>query len=170
MAISRADVYYIKAVDSYGYDMDETITNLEYALGADNDHAAANRMMGSICADYLCNYELAESYFTTSMASDPRDQLTCGMYAELLLNMECIDQALKLIQYAHGLKGNRKSQLYMLESRAYELKGELLLAAELMEIAIAESFNRNLISTMEDELDRLYSKIRRMGEVSYNLN
>ena len=87
MAITLADQYYLKAVNEYGYDIEVSIENLNYALSYDPEHVGANCLMGQLYVEYFEDYEKAEAYFQAALSSNPQHITTCKQYCNLLIRL-----------------------------------------------------------------------------------
>ena len=62
MALTLADQYYIKALAGYGYDLEEVVENLNYALSYDHEHSGANYLMGKVYMEQFQKFDLAQAY------------------------------------------------------------------------------------------------------------
>ena len=75
-----ADQYYIKALDQYPYNLEESIENLGYALSQDNEHCGANYLMGKLHQEYMSDYSKAEDFYLRALAGNPDDLNVCMAY------------------------------------------------------------------------------------------
>ncbi|TRX59052.1 hypothetical protein FNH22_11025 [Fulvivirga sp. M361] len=167
MALTLADQYYLKALDDYDYDLEAVVENLNYALSYDKEHAGANYLMGRLYMEQFGKFDLAEEYFTASMASEPENINTCKSFAWLLIRTQKFKEALKLVKYASGLKGATIPEFMRLEALIYELLKDFARSREILNEAMLESYDSNFISFLRNELHRVEDKMKRYTNIDY---
>ena len=155
-----ADIYYLKAVDSYPYDLEEVMESLKYALSYDNDHVGANFLMGKFYAEQLRDYTQAESYYQIALAGDPRSEVVCHEYILLLITMKEYGKAEKLIGYAKSLKGVDLARIYHHEGLILEHHHDYDKAVQSYENALLESYNDEFSNYMDTVIKRVKAKIK----------
>jgi tetratricopeptide (TPR) repeat protein len=153
-----ADKYYLKAVDSYPYDLEEVVESLKYALSYDNEHVGANYLMGKIYAEQLHNYDEAESYYQIAMAADPRNETVCLDYVLLLITMKEFGKAEKLIGYTRSLKGVDLARVYHREGLIQEYQYAYDKAIQLYEKATLDCYNEEFSGYLDATLRRVKAK------------
>jgi len=158
MAITIADQYYIKALDGYPYNMEESIENLDYALSYDAEHTGALYLMGCLCMDQLEEYEKAESYFQTAMSINPSNNKLVTKYAILMVYLREFDKAKNLIDYNYKIKGADLATNYRVESLLNEYQHQYEKAISLLEMAQTEAYNREFLDLIDDDIIRIKEK------------
>ena len=153
-----ADQYYVKAMDSYPFSLEEAIENLNFALSYDNGHVGANYLMAKFCMEQIFDYEQAEGYFKRAMGSDPYNQNVCMDYAMLLINMREFGKADKLIEFILGFKGVDLARVYHLVGVQYEYKHQYDKAIQYYEDALLEAYNEEVSNALEGEIKRVKAK------------
>ena len=153
-----ADKYYLKAVDSYPYNLEEAIESLKYALSYDNGHVGANWLMGKLYAEQLLDYSQAEGYYQRAMASDPRNMKVCLDYILLLIIIREYIKAEKLIGYTKGLQGADLASIFYLEGLIFEYQREYDKAIQSYEDALLESYNEEYSNHMNGIIKRIKAK------------
>jgi tetratricopeptide (TPR) repeat protein len=153
-----ADQYYVKAVDSYPFDLEESIENLNYALSYDNDHVGANYLMGKLYMEQFQEYDRAEIHFQAALASDPYNKGVCLDYIALLIIMKEFGKAEKLIDFTLGFKDIDLAGLYHLVGLHCEYQHQYDQAIIFYEDAILESYNEEATGVLEGEIKRVKAK------------
>lgn len=167
MALTLADTYYLKAMDSYPYDLEETIENLHYALSYNTEHANANCLMAKILTELFKDYASAEKYFEMALASDPNHLNACMDYAQLLIETAEYNKAEKLLTYARAIKGVDLAQLYYLEGLLYEYQKDYIKAIQLYKEALENAYDADFIYFIEDCTERVNKKIASSNAINY---
>ena len=170
MSVTLADQYYLKALDDYDYNYTEVMENLNYALSYDPDHAGANYLMGKLYMEQFQQFDVAEEYLISAMSTDPENLQTCESFAWLMIKTKRLDEALKLIDYALGLKGAFLAELLRLKALSYELKKDYNMSKIVLLEAIAESYDSRYIDFLEDEISRVEKKQRMLNHISYHIS
>ncbi|WP_422361415.1 hypothetical protein [Reichenbachiella sp.] len=170
MSITLADQYYLKALDDYDYSFTEVLENLNYALSYDTEHAGANYLMGKLYMEQFQKFDLAEEHFVAAMSTDPENINTCENFAWLMVKTRRYKEALKLINYALDLKGALLPELLRLKALTFELTKEYDKAKNVLNEAIAESYDSRYIDFLEDEKNRVNRKQEMNQKVSYHVS
>ena len=153
-----ADKYYLRAVDSYPFDLEEAIESLNYALSYDDEHVGANYLMGKFYAEQLHDYTRAESYYQMAMAGDLRNENVCQDYILLLIIMKEYGKAEKLIEYTRGFKGVDLAKIFHHEGLIHECHHEFKKAIQSYENALMESYNDEFSTNMNAVIKRVKAK------------
>ncbi len=124
MSITLADQYYLKANDYYPYNMESTIENLGYALSYQDDHAAANCLMGQIYMYHMKDYGQAGFYFYRALEGNINFPDTYKHYGLLRIWEAEYCRAKKIINRGLKVKGMDQSSLFALIAMIHEYKGE----------------------------------------------
>jgi tetratricopeptide (TPR) repeat protein len=169
MGLTLADVYYLKALDEYDYNLEEVVENLNYALSYDQEHAGANYLMGKLYMEQFQKFDLAEDYFVASLVTEPEHIQTCESYAWLMIRTKRYQEALKLIQYTYTLKGITTPEVIRMEALVYELSRNYIKSKELLHEAMQESYDSVYIDFLENELERVEKKEEYTKMLSYRI-
>lgn len=161
MSTTIADRYYIKARDSYGYDNEECLEYLEYALGYDEMHPGANFLMGLLNTYYLCEFEEAANCFDRVITGNAQFVDVYAVYATLLIKLGELGRAEKLITYASSVPGvclgmtNYKLAMICESERKYHK------AIRLMKKAKREISSTAELTFIEAEIKRVKKKVKK---------
>jgi tetratricopeptide (TPR) repeat protein len=158
MAITLADQYYIKAMDEYPYNLEESIENLNYALSYNSEHTGALYLMGCLYMEYLDELNKAEEYFELALSINPLNYKVNCKYAELMITFRDYHKAEKLIQFTHSIRGRDIATVLRVESYLYEHKGLYIEAIRLLEKAKLNTNKYEYIEDINDDLMRVQSK------------
>lgn len=159
MAITLADQYYLKAIDDYPYNLEESIENLNYALSYDPEHVGALYLMGRLFMEYLDESVKAEEYFQMAISINPTNHKVNCTYAKLLIIFRAYDKAEKLIQFTRDIKGSNPLELLRLEAFLNEHQRLYTHAVDLLEQAKEHAFDNGVIEDIEDDITRIRKKI-----------
>ena len=168
MTLTLADQYFLKALDDYPYNLEDTIESLTYALGYDDEHLGANCLMGKVYLEQFQDFDKAEEYFIKAMSADPFDLRTCESYVQLLIKTRRLDQAHKLVRFTKTLTGVDLARLGQMEAEIFELKGEFDRAVALLTEAIAEAMDSELIYALKRQIERVKMKRELKNEFRYS--
>lgn len=151
-----AGQYYVKALDQYPYDLNEAMENLNYALSYNNEHIGANYLMGKLHHEQLNQYNEAEEYFVVAMANDPNHINVCTDYISLLIQMNELDKANKLIAYAQKLKGINLSKIMSFKALILEHKRKFKKALK----ALLHAFDEDSVNIINEDIKRVKMKLK----------
>ena len=168
MALSLADQYYLKSLDNYNYNWEESLTDLSYALSHDPDHAGANNLMGRLQMEHFNNFELAEEYFVQAMVSNPFHMQTCMDYLKLMLKLKKGKEFEKLVQHALTIQGIDKAEVLQLKAHYLELNQHFAEATKLLNRAKLLTFDDCLIEDLEEDLERVSAKVQNTIMLNYS--
>lgn len=163
-----ADQYYVKAMDSYPFSLEEAVENLNFALSYDNEHVGANYLMAKLYMELIFDFEQAESYFKRALGSDPYNQNVCLDYALLLLNMKEFEKAEKLIEFVLGFKDADLARVYHLVGVQCEYQHQYDKAIMYYEDALLEAYNEEITNALEGEIKRVKAKQKLRKKPSQN--
>jgi len=160
MSLTLADQYYIKAIDNYPYNLEESVENLNYALSYGKDHAGVNCLMGRFYFEQLKDLETAEYYFQNALASDLSHLDTFVWYSMLLIQQRKFSSALKLINQSYKIKGVDLSVMFRLKALVYEYQKQYKKSIQLLKKAYQESFNEEDNQFIKSEIARVKKKLK----------
>lgn len=153
------NIYLFKALDSYGYDLGETVEALQYALSFDPDNATALCLLGKIYRDEIQDYNLAKQCFEKALAANIEMP---GLYPEYLYTlMQNYDykEAQKLLDFALTLKNTDKAYLKLIQAQLFEAQQELKLALKSYKQSKKICLNNHFKRHVEGEIDRVKDKM-----------
>lgn len=94
------EIYTIKALDSYSWDMETCMESLNYALAYDKDNAVALCLMGRVQWEYFANAESAIEYYENALGANYAYAETYHHYIKLLIHLNRLDVAKRLVKFA----------------------------------------------------------------------
>lgn len=153
-----ADQYYIKALDQYPFNLEESIENLNYALNYNKEHAGANYLMGKLHREQLNNLAKAEEFYSIALAYNPNDVNVCMDYTLLFIILKEFNKAEKLIAYAQKLKGIDISRILCFKGLIFEYKQKYSKAISFYKKAILEAYNEDCIRELNTDIKRVKTK------------
>ena len=103
---SQANSYYLKAKESYPWDLSESLEALEYAISYDETHAPAHSLLGQLYAEQLNNYEEAFYHFEQALILDIHYVETYYHFSDALIQYGELKRAKKLLKHAKKNKRN----------------------------------------------------------------
>ena len=112
--------YLIEALDSYPYDITQTLESLEYALSYDGECAYGLCLYGRIYEEQLNDYTTAIHYYEQALRSDVYSIVVYPHLISALLKNEDYQKAKKAIDFALKVKGMDKRQIIFLKARMFE--------------------------------------------------
>lgn len=163
-----ADQYFIKALDYYPYNLEESVENLHYALSYDGEHAGANCLMGRLYSEYFKDFEKAESYFQAALACDPCHAESCAHYGSLLVKLRSFGKAQKLLDYASGLSGADLARILQLKALILENQQNFSETRAFLKKAMLETFEEELMQCLESDMARVEKKERMTAAFLYS--
>lgn len=117
------ELYTIKALDNYPFDMEACMEALNYALAYDQSNAVALCLMGRVQWEYFGNAEAAIGYYEQALGADYAYAETYHYYIQLLLHLQQLKVAKRLIAFAQNKHPHLKSSWRLYKARLHELKG-----------------------------------------------
>lgn len=156
-----ADQYYIKALDSYPYDLETAMENLNYALGYDGEHAGGNYLMGRLLIEYLNDLDQAEEHFNKVLAIKSEFIPVYEFHSHLLILKRKFKHAQKLIQFSYGIEGIDEGKMLRMEALLHEYEGDFRKARKLLKKSLTRVYDQDYATFVKDELSRVKDKIPR---------
>lgn len=158
MGVNLADKYFIQAFDNYGFNMDEAIEALNYALSHDSEHSGAHFLLGRMNMEYLQNFELSEYHFQMALVNGPSPRVYV-YYSLLLIKLKEYKKARKIIDHAKTIKGANEAALYHREALLLERTGNLQEAKELYGTAFDLAFEDDERVYLKAEVERIKNRL-----------
>lgn len=158
MDITLADQYFVKALDYYPYDLENTFENLTYALSYDEAHAPALCLLAKVYMYQLKDYHMAGEYFYKSLQANMNYPETYKHYSMLRIWQSEYLRAQKIIARGMRVRGIDMGVLKLNMAIIYELQGELNLAKRTLNEVKQFSTSELRISNIDKSLKRLKKK------------
>lgn len=168
MTVSIADQYFLKGLENFNYDWEQSIENLNYALSYDPEHAAAHHLMGKLFEEQFYDYKKAEECYVNALASNPTHLPTCKDFAYLYLKLGKYKEALNLIEYYNSLEGKDIGSCHYLKAYYYEFQRMYPEALLELESAIEVAVNDAFIEMAEENMTRIKEKLKKTKKLLYN--
>ena len=149
---------YIQARDNYPHNVDECIEKLQYVIAADDEHAGAHCLMARIYEEQMEDYAQAKHYYQMTLYLDRSYAPVYSHYAHLLINLDELDEALKIIERGMKVKGTDISTLLYLKAALYEKYEMYNTAIEIYEDAKRHCLNSYFMHAMDDHIKRVKDK------------
>ncbi len=167
MSLSAADQYYLKGLDHYNYDWEEVVENVNYALSVDPEHAGANHLMGKLHFEQLKNFDLAESYFVSALQSNPCHIDTCFDYAQLLILLNRLEEAYKLLTHLERIPGAEKWRVQGIRGEMAEQNGDLNQAKLYYQSSKQRVLDASQSSLLKQAIERVDDKLNELQSFRY---
>ncbi|MFL9844087.1 tetratricopeptide repeat protein [Flavobacterium rhizosphaerae] len=170
MGITTYEVMYIQARDNYPYNVEECIEKLQYVIAADNEHAGAHYLMGQIYEEQLTDYKQAEYYYRMTLYLDRDFAPVYSQYATMLINLNRIEDAYKIIEASLRVPGIKEAKMDYLKGLLYEKYEMYNTAIDLYNKAKLGGLNNEFISWMDGHIQRVKDKKALQKKLSKKAN
>ncbi len=155
-----AETYYLKALENYPWELSEAMENLIYALSYEQNHAAANCLMGKLQLYSLKNYALAETYFENAINADSEYACAYENLVTLYITTGKLKKAQQVLVYCQRLPTVNQSIILGNMALILEKQHQLKLAKAYLKEALMQ-----VICTDEQErwnlaLSRVKTKLK----------
>lgn len=164
MSITIGENYLLKAKEAYGYDMDECVEALNYALSYDEESEQVWLLHGKVMMYYIKDYSSAEESFTQALSIEPRHSETFIEFVWLRINEARLADAQRLLYKALQIVKTDFAQLYRLQAVLLEYEGSYAEAIECLDMALDKTYNCSYQCFLEDEIKRLKNKKKRIAK------
>ncbi|MCV6628568.1 MAG: hypothetical protein OIF50_01775 [Flavobacteriaceae bacterium] len=105
------NIHYIKALEYFSYDLEETAEALRYAYYYEPNNSKVLCLIGRFYGEKLQDFELAKSYFEKALEADVKDVAIYPPFVKLLIGMDELEAAERLIAFALRLPATNKTLL-----------------------------------------------------------
>ncbi len=155
MSLTLADQYFLKALDNYTFDIEQTVESLNYALSYDEQHPAANCLLGRLLMEKLKRFPEAKHCFERALIEDPNYVDTYKFYSQLLIWMGDLEKAETIIE--KGISKVGMPKLIMIKRKA-----AILEARGLVQEAIKENKRGRLLSSGQFDFEHFHGEVKRL--------
>ncbi|SDX59980.1 hypothetical protein SAMN05444411_10720 [Lutibacter oricola] len=151
--------YVFKALESYHYDLEETMEALNYALSYDHKNTMALTLMGRVFTEKLYNYTEGILYFKEVLAIKVNAFEVYEHYINVLLWNEDYNDVESFIDFALTVKGSDKAMLYSKKAVLFEQLKEYKKSLLFIKTAKEYSYNNDHLSLLNEQKDRVKGKM-----------
>lgn len=151
--------YVFKAIDSFHYDLEETMEALNYALSYNDKDVTALTLMGRVYAEKLTDYDSAIDYYKQALSEKVDDLDVQNHYIKTLLWNEDFKEADEFIDFALTIKGSDKADLYLKKAVLFEKLKEYKKALSFIKLAKEYTYNNEFLEVVKDQKKRIKGKI-----------
>jgi tetratricopeptide (TPR) repeat protein len=156
--MTAADKYYLKAEENYPFNLEEALEALEYGLSTDDMHPGLLTLKGRIYHRNLRQFDLARECFETALYSDSLYVDTYYAYMYLLLWLNELEKAGRLIARALKVPGIDRPQVLYFKAIMHEKQGEFQVAAGCLREAAQYSLSKQCYKFYTGEIERVRAK------------
>ncbi len=152
------NIYLLKAIEAYPYELEKAVEALNYALSFDPESVKALHLMGKVYSEQLGDNETAKEFFEEAMAVNLKYTAIYPDFISLLVNNEDYKEAQKLIDFALTVKGIDKAGIKLNQAYLYEAIQEFEQAEEALQEAKLFGMNDDFIHYCDDMISRVSKK------------
>lgn len=155
MSLTLADQYFLKALDNYAHDIESSVESLNYALSYDEQHPAANCLLGRLLMEKLKRFPEAKHCFERALIEDPNYVDTYKYYSQLLIWMGELEKAETIIKKGISKIGMPKLIMIKRKAAILEAKGKV-------REAIDENKRGRLLSSGQYDFQHFNGEVKRL--------
>jgi tetratricopeptide (TPR) repeat protein len=146
-------------MDSFYYDLEETMEALNYALSYNDKDVMALTLMGRVYAEKLSDYDEAIGYYKQALAEkvDALDVQT--HYINALLWNEDYKDLENFIDFALTIKGSDKAVLYLKKAVLFEELKKYKKSMSLIKLAEEHTYNNEFMDKVKEQKKRVKGKM-----------
>lgn len=154
-----ANIYLVKALDYYPYNLEEALESLNYAMAYEENNPIALCLMGRVNLEIFKDYPLANSYFREAIAANIDYLETYTYFLDCLLIQEEFEEMEKLLVFARKRKGIDRGLLFYHEALLFEKQLKFKKAQKAIKEAMLLAQTGSFMSDLEDMKKRIERKI-----------
>ena len=151
--------YVFKALDSYHYDLEQTMEALNYAISYDDKNTMALTLMGRVHAEKLYNYDEAIGYYKEVLGININAFEVYVHYINVLLWSENYEEAVRFIDFALTVKGSDKGMIYFKKAILNDQLKAYKKALKNIKKAKENTFNSDFMYTLNAAKERIKGKL-----------
>lgn len=151
--------YIYKALDAYPYDLEAAMEALEYALAYDDKNWMALLLMGRIQFEVFQDAEKAISYYREALAVNIHAVQVYPYFFKVLLRQEDFQALAGLIDFAMGIKGIDKAEVYKTKALAFERQQRFKKALAELKQAKLHCYDEDSTEAIAREISRVKGKL-----------
>ena len=157
--LNIADTYFLKASDNYGYNMNEVVENIGYALSYNEEHAPTWCLQGRLMMDEMKNFHEAKRCFENAIFYNPSYIETYKYYTLLLIWTGDFEKAQIIINKGKRIKGMPLCVTIHRSAMIHELNGRIGEAIRILKKGELFSLNKFEYDFFHNEVNRLKRKV-----------
>lgn len=154
--------YLMEALDSYPYDLTQTLESLEYALSYDAECAYSLCLYGRLYEEQLYDYNTAIYYYEQALKSDIYAVVVYPHFISALLKNEEYEKARKAIDFALKVKGIDKRQIIFLKAKLFEHLKKYEKALKTLKESEVYTFDNDHLDSLKETRTRILEKNNRV--------
>lgn len=158
MDTNTHNLYLVKALEAYPWELEKTMESLNYALSYEPENVRALALMGKVQIEQFKNHEAAKYYYERAIASDINFAAMYPGYVGVLVDNEEYDAAQRVIDFALKLKSVDKAVLLLYKATIFEKKEVYKAAKTTLKEACKYALNNNFFDYVDQELIRIKKK------------
>ena len=167
--MTQADQYFLHAWEEYPYNLEESLDNLQRALGMDEEHPGALYLMGRLRYEQLQDSVGAEDYFRKSLKANPDYWIVRYHLARLLIKQGRFKEGEQWISTTLTFPEARKDKLFQLRSLSAERQRNYPDALHWIQEAQLESVDSDFLESLQQDAKRIEEKRQLSKKVKYVL-
>lgn len=152
--------YYLKALDTYPWDLPETLEAIHYALSYDDEFSEAYALMGTIQAEQFRKYEEAKYFYNTALSYDLENTAALEGLMNLAVLFKDKSMLDKISTRLKTIIGANLPNIYFQYFRFYEISKDFVKAKKHIKKAIKHSLNWDDLEFYKRELKRIKEKMK----------
>lgn len=160
---TRIDLYVLKAMDAYPYQLEVVVESLQYALSYDPENVVALTLMGRVHQEQFRAFEKAKKYYEKVLAVDLDYLEVYPHYIRALIDNNDLAEGQKLIDFALTRKGIDTAMIQMIQGVLFEKSQDFDAAIEAYGEAMMLAINSEFIEQVELEITRARNKRERLN-------
>ncbi len=153
--------YLFKALESYPYDLSESVEALNYALSYEPENPYALYLMGRVYFEQLGDLEKARECLEVALGSRMELPLLYPVYLRILMEYEDYSDAERFLEFALKTKGSPKGSLMILKGQLLDRLGRTWEALKALKEARAYGVKEEDNHVLDNELQRIRKKLPR---------
>jgi tetratricopeptide (TPR) repeat protein len=153
-----ANIYLVKALDYYPYNLEEALESLNYAMAYEENNPIALCLMGRVQLEIFKDYKLANTYFREALAASIDYLETYTYFLDCLLIQEEFEEMEKLVAFAQKRKGVDRGLLFYYEALRLEKQLKFKKAQKAIKEAMLLAQTGSFMSDLEEMKKRVEKK------------
>ncbi|MBC3759808.1 tetratricopeptide repeat protein [Hyunsoonleella sp. SJ7] len=160
MEANLHNIYLLRAIEAYPYELEKAVEALNYALAYDPNSVMALCLMARVYDEQLGDKATAKTYYERAMASNMDIPAIYPDFIRLLINNGDFEEAQKLIDFAMTIKGIDKAGILLNQAYLFEAQKDFKRAAEVLQDAKLFALNNDFIYFADEVIKRVDKKAK----------
>lgn len=154
-----ANIYLVKALDSYPYNLEEALESLNYAMAYEENNPIALCLMGRVQLEIFRDYAQANSYFREALAASIDYLETYSYFLDCLLIQEEFEEMARLLVFARKRKGIDRALMFYYEALLLEKQLKFKKAQKAIKEAMMLAQTGSFMNDLEEMKRRIEKKM-----------